>query len=183
MKRCATVITDSDQQRSYLSKYCPDISDFMQWIHNTKWWMKNRIHLVQRTAKRYTEYTQQPYITWSLIYTGHEEREFLCCQRFKGICDTTSIQWNNTLTTANREHQHMEWDDLLIQYSLLGDPCNYLLLYSCSHNPSEGCKTPLNPLRRLAKIQPNRTFQRKVGSGNRSQKKRGKKRPVSQDID
>lgn len=96
--------------------------------------------------------------------------------------DTTSIQWNNTLTTANREHQHMEWDDLLIQYSLLGDPCNYLLLYSCSHNPSEGCKTPLNPLCRLAKIQPNRTFQRKVGSGNRSHKKRGKKRLVSQTL-
>lgn len=82
-------------------------------------------------------------------------------------------------TTAHRQHQHTAWDDLLIQHGLLGDPSSYLLLYSCGHKPSEGCKTSQYPLCRLAKIQPNRTFQRKEGS--RGREKRGEeKRRVSQ---
>lgn len=87
-----------------------------------------------------------------------------------------------TSTTANRQHQHTMQDDLLIQHSLLGDPSSYLLLYSCGHKPSEGCKTSQNPLCRLAKIQPNRTFQRKEESRSRAQKREEKKRRVSQTL-
>lgn len=82
--------------------------------------------------------------------------------------------------TANIHHRHKMQDDLLIQHSLLGDPSSYLLLYSCGHKPSEGCKTSQNPLCRLAKIQPNRTFQRKEESSNRAQ--REEKRHVSQTL-
>lgn len=93
-----------------------------------------------------------------------------------------AVQHNST--TANRQHQHTVWDDLLIWHSLLGDPSSYLLLYSCGHKPSEGCKTSQYPLCRLAKIQPNRTFQRKEESRKQStERERRRKETCQSDID
>lgn len=68
--------------------------------------------------------------------------------------------------------------DLLIQSSLLGDPSSYLLLYSWSHKPSEGGKTPLYPLCRLAKKKKKNPTtenipEKREGSRSKAQRKRG----------
>lgn len=115
-------------------------------------------------------------------------------QVLKGTTSQTAVR--HTRAAANRHHQHTAWvgwgwgcgwggGDLLIQSSLLGDPSSYLLLYSWSRKPSEGGKTPLYPLCRLAKkkkIQKTENIPEKEREAEAKHRERGEKMCQS-DID
>lgn len=87
-------------------------------------------------------------------------------------------------TTANMKQQHTVWDDLLIQHRVLGDPSSYLLLYSCGHKPSVGCKTSQYPLCRLAKKsnQTEHSRKKRKAVSRAKKERREEKRRVSQTL-